>query len=73
MLDRLEEHGFIRKVKSDNDRRSAHVHLTNKGDKAAHLHVDVHKQFAKLLTNKLTDSEKDILIVLLNKAIESLK
>lgn len=72
MLDRLEEHGFIKKVKSDNDRRSAHVHLTNKGDKAAHLHADVHKQFAALLTKELTDSEKDILIVLLNKAIKSL-
>jgi len=72
MLDRLEEHGFIQKVKSDSDRRSAHVHLTHKGDKAAHLHTDVHKQFATLLTKELTDSEKDILIVLLNKAIKSI-
>ncbi|PLX04039.1 MAG: hypothetical protein C0595_04820 [Marinilabiliales bacterium] len=73
MLDRLEEHGFIKKVKSDIDRRSAHVHLTEKGDKAAHLHSDVHKQFATLLTKELTDSERDILIVLLNKAILSIK
>lgn len=73
MLDRLEEHGFIQKVRSDSDRRSAHVHLTEKGDKAAHLHTEVHKQFAKLLTNELTDSEKDILIVLLNKAIKSIQ
>lgn len=73
MLDRLEEHGFIKKVKSDNDRRSAHVHLTQKGDKAAHLHADVHKQFASLLAKELTDSERDILIVLLNKAIMSIK
>ncbi|MGE4587517.1 MAG: MarR family winged helix-turn-helix transcriptional regulator [Mangrovibacterium sp.] len=73
MLDRLEEHGFIQKVKSDNDRRSAHVHLTDKGDKAAHLHTDVHKQFATLLTKELTDSEKDILIVLLNKTIKSIQ
>lgn len=72
MLDRLEDHGFILKVKSDSDRRSAHVHLTDRGDKAAHLHTDVHKQFAELLTSELTDSEKDILIVLLNKAIKSL-
>ncbi|MEE4198050.1 MAG: MarR family transcriptional regulator [Bacteroidales bacterium] len=73
MLDRLEEHGFIQKVKSDNDRRSAHVHLTDKGNKAAHLHTDVHKQFASLLTKELTNSEKDILIVLLNKAIMSIE
>ncbi|PLX15487.1 MAG: hypothetical protein C0599_16755 [Salinivirgaceae bacterium] len=73
MLDRLEDNGFIKKVKSDNDRRSAHVHLTDKGDKAAHIHVDVHKRFALLLTKDLTDSEKDILIVLLNKAIKALE
>lgn len=72
MLDRLEEHGFIRKVKSDSDRRVAHVHLTKKGDVAAHLHTGVHKQFAMLLTKDLTDSEKDILVVLLNKAIKSI-
>jgi len=72
MIDRLEEHGFIRKIKSDSDRRSAHVHLTEKGDKAAHLHADLHKRFASLLTSDLTDSEKDILVVLLNKAIKSI-
>ena len=72
MLDRLEEHGFIQKIKSDEDRRSAHVHLTDKGDRAAHLHVDLHKEFAGRLTANLTESEKDILVVLLNKAIQSL-
>lgn len=73
MLDRLDQHGFIKKVKSDNDRRSAHVHLTERGDKAAHLHVNVHKQFAMHLTKELTDSEKDILVVLLNKAIKGIQ
>ena len=72
MLDRLEEKGYVLKVKSDKDKRSAHVHLTDLGDKAAHLHIDLHKRFAKLLTKNLTDSEKDILIVLLNKAIQSI-
>lgn len=73
MLDRLDDNGYLKKVTSDKDRRSAHVHLTNKGDKAAHLHIDLHLQFANLLTGDLTESEKDILIVLLNKAILSIK
>ena len=72
MIDRLVSHGFIKKIKSDSDKRSAHVHLTEKGDKAAHLHTNVHRQFAKLLTADLTQSEKDILLVLLNKAINSM-
>lgn len=72
MLDRLEQNGFIRKVKSDRDRRSAHVHLTVRGDRAAQLHAGVHQQFARLLTRGLSESEKEALIVLLQKAIHSI-
>lgn len=72
MVDRLAEKGFLNKVKADHDRRSAHVHLTEKGIQASELHQAVHIQFASLLTKDLTESEKDILIVLLNKAVRSL-
>jgi DNA-binding MarR family transcriptional regulator len=72
MINRLEEHDYIIKVKSDSDRRTAHVHLTEKGGKAAELHTQVHAHFAKLLTKDLTDSETDILVVLFNKAIKTL-
>lgn len=72
MIDRMSEHGYIIKVKSDSDRRTAHVHLTPRGEKAAELHSEVHAHFAKLLTQKLTDSETEILVVLLNKAIKTL-
>lgn len=72
MIDRLDDNGYVKKVRSDNDRRSAHVHLTKKGDTAAHLHIDLHTQFAQQLTGGLTESEKEILIVILNKAILTL-
>lgn len=72
MVDRLEENGYVIKVKSDNDRRSTHMHLTEKGDLAAHLHVDLHNQFADMLISDLTESEREILIVLLNKAIKAI-
>lgn len=72
MLERLEEHSFVRRVRSDIDRRSAHVHLTTKGDQAAQLHRHMHERFAQHLAGNLTSSEKDILVVLLNKAITSL-
>lgn len=72
MVYRIEEHGFLIKVKSDSDRRTAHVHLTEKGEKAAKLHAEIHAHFAKLLTRDLTNSETDILEVLLNKAIKTL-
>ncbi|MBN1118492.1 MAG: MarR family transcriptional regulator [Bacteroidales bacterium] len=72
MLERLEENGYVRRVKSDSDKRTAHVHLTEKGDRASHLHNNLHKRFAQILTKDLTESERDILIVLLNKAVKSI-
>jgi DNA-binding MarR family transcriptional regulator len=72
MIDRLEKKKFLYKVTSDNDRRSAHVHLTEKGKKAASLHTELHKRIADLLTEGMTESENEILIVLLNKSVKSL-
>ncbi len=72
MIERLEKNKFIYKVKSDNDRRTAHVHLTEEGEKAASLHTELHKRISELLTEEMTESEKEILIVLLNKSIKSL-
>lgn len=72
MIERLENNNFIYKVPSDNDRRTAHVHLTKEGEKAALLHAQLHKRIADLLTEEMTDSEKEIMIVLLNKSVKSL-
>jgi DNA-binding MarR family transcriptional regulator len=71
LIDKLESWGYVVKVKSDLDKRSAHVHLTEKGESAGKLHENVHHTIAKQLCGNLTDSEKEILIVLLNKAIQS--
>ncbi len=69
LIDRLEENGFVYKVKSDSDRRSAHVHLTGKGVEAFSLHRQVHVQFSKGLTANLSEAETNILVELLNKAL----
>lgn len=72
MADRLEKNKFIYRSSSDNDRRTAHVHLTKEGEMAASLHSELHKRIAELLTEEMTESEKEILIVLLNKSVISL-
>lgn len=72
MIDRLEKNKFVYKVASDNDRRTSHVHLTKEGEKAALLHTELHKRIVGLLTDEMTESEKEILIVLLNKSVNSL-
>jgi DNA-binding MarR family transcriptional regulator len=71
MIDRLADKGYVKKVKSETDKRSAHVHLTQKGKEAGQLHANVHHAIAQQMTCNLTDSEKDILVVLLNKAIQA--
>jgi DNA-binding MarR family transcriptional regulator len=71
MIDKLAEHGYVERIKSDTDRRSAHVHLTKKGIVAGQLHDKLHQNIAQNLTKTLTESEKDILVVLLNKAIQA--
>lgn len=73
MIDRLEKNNFLYKASSDHDRRTAHVHLTSEGLKAASLHTDLHKKISELLTAEMTESEKEILIVLLNKSVKSLQ
>ncbi len=71
MIDKLASWGYVKKVKSDSDKRSAHVHLTSKGQNAGNLHENVHHMIAKQISSNLTDSEKEILVVLLNKAVKS--
>ena len=73
MVDRLEKKGSLFRVASDSDRRSAHVHLTARGEEAARLHSVLHHQMAIWLTENLTELEKNNLSGLLSKGIQSLK
>lgn len=73
MIDKLEEHRYVERIKSDVDRRSAHVHLTEKGLVAGQLHDKLHQKIARELTKTLSESEKEIMVVLLNKAMQSFK
>ena len=73
MINRLEKNQLVNKVQSDSDRRTAHIHLTEKGEKAAGLHEQLHARISEILVSDLTESEQEILIVLLNKAVRTLK
>ncbi len=72
MIDRLEKQNYLFKVTSDQDRRSAHIHLTEKGEKAATLHTDIHSKIANIITSEMTASEKKHFSELLNKSQFSL-
>ncbi len=69
-IDKLIEKDFICRVKSDDDRRSAHLHLTVKGKVINHMHDFAHKQMAELITSKLTSEEINLLQSLLEKVFQ---
>jgi DNA-binding MarR family transcriptional regulator len=66
-VDKLIEKGFIYRVQSDEDRRSAHFHLTVKGKLINHTHDFAHKQMAEEITRKLDTTEVGLLGMLLEK------
>jgi len=68
-IDKLIEKDYIYRVQSDEDRRTAHLHLTDKGKLINEMHDYAHKRMAELINNKLDDSERIQLESLLEKAL----
>lgn len=68
-VDKLIEKEYIFKVQSDEDRRSAHLHLTEKGKLINQMHDFAHRRIAEVLSKKLTTEELNEFILLLNKVI----
>ena len=68
-IDKLMEKDYIYRVKSDEDRRSAHLHLTEKGKQINQMHDYAHKCMAELFAKRLDDSERILFESLLEKAI----
>jgi DNA-binding MarR family transcriptional regulator len=66
-VDKLIERDFLYKIQSDEDRRSAHLHLTEKGKLINQMHDYCHKRIAEYITRKLSKEELDTLVELLNK------
>jgi DNA-binding MarR family transcriptional regulator len=66
-VDKLIERDFVFKIKSDEDRRSAHLHLTEKGNLINQMHDFAHKRIAESISRKLDKQETDALVKLLDK------
>ncbi len=69
-IDRLESAGYIRKVDADDDRRSYHLHLTEKGRLFSRAHDEVHRKLAQLITRNLDANEVRQLVHLAGKMFE---
>ena len=68
-VDKLIERDFLYKIQSDEDRRSAHLHLREKGQLINQMHDYSHKRIAESLSRKLNREELEILVGLLNKIL----
>jgi DNA-binding MarR family transcriptional regulator len=67
LISRLSALGFIRKTKSDVDRREYHVHLTEKGIAFERTHAAVHRRLAGVFAAALSAGERVRLVRLLEK------
>jgi DNA-binding MarR family transcriptional regulator len=68
-VDKLIAKDFLYKIQSDEDRRSAHVHLTEKGQLINQMHDYYHRRIAEFFSRKLNGEELETLVGLLNKVV----
>ena len=68
-IDKLVEKDFIYKIHSDKDRRSAHIHLTQKGKLINQMHDYSHSRVAESIIRKLNREELETLVSLLSKVL----
>ena len=67
IVDRLVAKGFVRKVLSDVDRRSSHLHLTELGEQINKRHDYAHDYMVALIVKKLDANEAKFFSLLLEK------
>lgn len=68
-VDKLIEKDYVFKIKSDEDRRTAHIHLTEKGNLINQMHDYAHKRIAESFSRKLNSTELVTLVGLLKKVL----
>jgi DNA-binding MarR family transcriptional regulator len=61
-VDKLIEKDYVYKVQSDTDRRSAHLHLTEKGNLINKMHDYAHRRIVESILKKLSKEETVLII-----------
>jgi DNA-binding MarR family transcriptional regulator len=70
LVDKLIEKELVRKVQSDADRRSTHLHLTERGKLINQMHEYAHRRMAEEIEKKINSEEAVQLARLLEKIME---
>jgi DNA-binding MarR family transcriptional regulator len=69
-VEKLIEKDYLFKVKSDADRRSLHIHLTEKGLLINRMHDYAHGKIVEYIRRNLRDEELEELVRLLGKVVK---
>jgi DNA-binding MarR family transcriptional regulator len=69
LADKLVEKGYIKRVKSDQDRRSMHLHIDKKGTKIEALREIAYERMEEKISSGLSETETAILTELLRKIV----
>jgi DNA-binding MarR family transcriptional regulator len=69
LADKLVEKGYIKRVKSDQDRRSMHLHIDKKGTKIEALREIAYERMVEKISSGLSETETSILTELLRKIV----
>jgi DNA-binding MarR family transcriptional regulator len=70
LVDKLSEKDYIKRVRSDNDRRVMHLHINRKGAKINDLREIAHERMAEKIRSGLSATETAILTELLKKVVK---
>lgn len=69
-VDKMIERDYVYKVRSDEDRRSVHLHLSEKGKLINQMHDYAHKRIAEYIQSKLSTEEEEYLVRILRKVLD---
>ena len=70
LVDKLIEKELVYKVKSDADRRSTHLHLTERGKLINQMHEYAHRRIVEQIEKKIDEDEMAQLMALLEKIMK---
>ena len=69
IIEKFTVQGYVERVKSDEDRRTAHIHLTKKGKEIISMHERAHEHIAEIFSRNLGKNDLDELVTLLNRVV----
>jgi len=70
IINKFKKKGYLKKIQSNEDKRSFHLNLTKKGKEICELHHSIHKEYSIYFEKVLSKEELQLLIKLLNKVVK---